>query len=112
MAIAADPLAQWWVHEVTVERHAADTAEGESYDPPETLRGFVNDQRRLVRAATGEQVVSETQVLLPKDTATIPVQSIVTLPAIFGGRASTVVAFSRFDGGGLATPDHVEVALA
>lgn len=110
--MATDPLAPWWVHQVTVERHAGEGPDGDTFDAPVTVAGFVNDERKLVRAGTGEQVVSETQVSLPKGTPTIPVGSRITLPAAFDNRETVVLAWSRFDGGGLPTPDHCEVALA
>lgn len=108
-----DPLAQWWVHTTDVQRFAGSGSEGDTWDAvAEGVPCFISDKRRLVRAGTGEQVVSETTVLYPKTTADIPVDSLITLPALFGGRTSTVLAVSRHDGGGLPTPDHLEVAIA
>lgn len=110
--MATDPLASWWVHKVTVQRFASAGPEADTYDAAVTdVPCFVSDKRRLVRAANGEQVVSETTVLFPKDVPNIPPDSLVTLPAAFGERTSSVITFSRHDGGGLPTPDHLEVAL-
>ena len=110
--MAYDPLAQWWVHTADVQRHAGNGAEGDTYDATVTERCFISDKRRLVLAATGEQAVSETTVLFPKATPDIPVDSLITLPALFGGRTTRVLSVSRHDGGGLPTPDHLEVAVA
>jgi hypothetical protein len=108
-----DPLAQWWVHTTDVQRFTGAGPDGDTWDATDTaLPCFISDKRRLVRASTGEQVVSETTVLYPKSTPDIPIDSLVTLPALFGGRTSNVLSVSRHDGGGLPTPDHLEVALA
>lgn len=108
-----DPLSDWWVHTVDVERFAGAGSEGDTWgDVDAGLPCFISDKRRLVRSSTGEQVVSETTVLFPKTTADVPVDSRITLPALFGGRTSTVLSVSRHDGGGLPTPDHLEVAIA
>ena len=111
--MAYDPLAQWWVHTTDVQRFTQTGAEGDEWDAvDEALPCFISDKRRLVRAANGEQVIAETTVLYPKSTPDIPVDSLITLPALFGGRTSTVLSVSRHDGGGLPTPDHLEVAIA
>lgn len=111
--MATDPLAQWWVHTVTVERFAGTGAEGDVYDTAEAgVRCFVSERRSLVRAANGEQVVSETTVLFPSTVADIPTESRVTIGPPFTARVGVVIASSRHDGGGLPTPDHVEVHLS
>ena len=111
--MATDPLAQWWVHTVTVQRFAGAGAEGDTWDDPESaVLCFVSEKRQLVRAASGEQVVSETTVYFPKTVADIPPESLVTIGAPFVERVTTVITASRHDGGGLPTPDHLEVALA
>lgn len=107
-----DALSAWWVHTVTIQRKTGEGAFGDHYDEPATLRGFVDDRRRLVRDGDGNETVSESTVLLPIDTAHVPLGSQVTLPATFGSRTSTVLAISRHDGGGQPTPDHLELALA
>jgi hypothetical protein len=108
-----DPLASWWVHTVTVARFAGDGPEGDSWATPEAgVACFVSEKRALVRAPNGEQVVAETTVYFPRSTADIPPGSLVTIGAPFTARTTTVIATSRHDGGGLPTPDHLEVALA
>lgn len=109
--MTADPLASWWVHTVSVERHSGNGPEGDTYTAPATEPCFVSDKRRLVLAASGEQVVSETTVLFPKTTADIPVDSRITLPAPFGSRETRALSVSRHHGGGQPTPDHLEVAV-
>lgn len=106
-----DPLADWWVHDVTISRYLGDTAYGPQYADPVTVRGFVHDGTKLVAGTTGEQVASSAQVALPAGLDYIPVQSEVTLPAQFGARTSTVILSAVADGGGQPTPDHVELSL-
>lgn len=94
-------------HTVTVEPYVGQGAYGEVYGPAVTVRCFVDDRRRLVRNSEGDEVVSESR-LMCRLTEDIPPESRVTL----NGRVTTVLATSRMDGGGLPTPDHLEVALA
>jgi hypothetical protein len=107
--MAADPLAEFWQHTVTVERWTGEGAFGKTYDTAADVTGFVDDGQRLVAGPSGEQITSTARVFLPITTATVPVQSRVTLPAEFGGRPAEVVAVARHDGAGL--PSHWEVAL-
>lgn len=93
--------------DVTVETYDGQGAYGEIYGPPRTVRCLVDDRRRLVRTAQGDEVVSETTIVcdLGED---IPPESRITV----GGRATTVIATTRMDGGTLPTPRYLELALA
>lgn len=96
------------VHQVVIEAYAGTTGNGvKQYAPPATVDCFVAAKRRLVRDPRGNQVVSETTVVARLDTIAPP-ESKVILP---DGRTTTVITQSRADGGGLPTPDHVELAL-
>lgn len=108
----SDPLAAWWVHEVIVERFQTGNAYGDSYDDAETVTGFVVDGAKLVTGPAGDQVVSTARIALPITAARVPVNSRVTLPAVFGARTGIVVASAVGDGGGRPTPDHHEIAIA
>jgi len=94
-------------HQVTIEVLEGEGPFGPLYGPPVEARAFVDQRRRLVRSASGSEVVSETTVYLPPGTV-CPPGSRVTLPS---GAVSTVITTSVRDGGGLPTPDHVEAAL-
>lgn len=114
--MVSDPLGEWWVHPVGLHRMVDNGAYGPIYDPPldsdpVTVLGFVRDGSKLIAGPNGEQVTSSAQIALPAGTPYVPVQSQVTLPAMFGGRTSTVIACSVADGGGQPTPDHVELSL-
>lgn len=111
MVSRRDPLAQWWRHPVTIERLTGASVHGDQYAAGEDATGFIDDRTRMVRDAGGDEVVSQTTVLLPKGTANVPLGSYVTLPAAFDTRRARVIAASRHDGAGLATPDHLELSL-
>lgn len=84
----------------------------EHYDAAVTVACFRDDKRRLVPdtgGGAGAQITSDSTIFLPLDTV-CPVRSRVTLPA--DGRKATVVQVLRRDGGGLPTPDHLEILLA
>jgi hypothetical protein len=93
-------------HTVTVEPYEGEGPFGPTYGAPVTVRAFVDDKRRLVRSPTGDEVTSETTFYAPLDTV-CPVHSRVTV----NGRQTVALASSRRDGGGLPTPDHLEVAM-
>ncbi|MFC8267815.1 hypothetical protein ACFUJU_13460 [Streptomyces sp. NPDC057235] len=94
-------------HRITVEPLLGSGAYGDEYGPETVVRCFVDEQTRNVRAADGADTVSSSTAYCPLDT-TAPPGSRVTLPS---GRQTTVVNALRRDGGGLPTPDHLEVQL-
>lgn len=92
-------------HTATVEAYAGAGPHGDLYDPPATVRCFADETRRRVLNTTGAEVVSQLTLYCPPDTD-VPTGSRVTV----NGRASYVISVARRDGGGLPTPDHLEVA--
>ncbi|MFD1940535.1 hypothetical protein ACFSKW_54680 [Nonomuraea mangrovi] len=93
-------------HTVEIEPFEGEGPFGPEFGTAVTERAFVDEKRRLVRDAEGAEVVSETTVYM-RLAATCPAGSRVTV----NGRTSYVITASRRDGGGLPTPDHLEVAL-
>lgn len=93
-------------HTVSVEPLTGEGGNGPTYGPAATVRCFRDDKRRLVRGRDGSEVVSETTLYM-RPAEDCPVGSRVTLP----GRVSTAITSTRRDGGGLPTPDHLEVIL-
>lgn len=106
-----DPLAAHFAHPVTVKRKTGQGAKGAVYGPVTVESAAIDDTTKLVRSATGAEVVSSTSLAFPKTTPYIPAGSLVTLPIPFGGRTSTVIDVQVADGGGLPTPDHLAVSL-
>lgn len=105
--MAADPLASWWVHEITVERRTGTTGSGAPrYDDAVTVPCFIAQQTETVRGPDGPDVIERTDIAYPITVPLIGQGSRVTLPAAFGGQPTTVLAAARGDGGGLPTPDH------
>lgn len=93
-------------HTATIEPYLGAGPSGALYGPAVTVACFVVETRRMVRDATGRQVISGTTVLMGLDQV-CPVESRVGVH----GRSSTVLTAARQDGGGLPTPDHLEVSL-
>lgn len=111
---ATDPtqdLAAWFVHDVTVERYRGRGPAGDLYDDPTAEACFVDDTQRLIRSATGEQVVSSTTLALAATVDPIPTGSKVTLDAPFPHRVAKVLAVSVGVAPGLPVPEHVELHL-
>jgi hypothetical protein len=94
-------------HTVTVRPYLGQGGAGPLYGPPVAWRCLVEAKRRKVRDSLGDEVVSGTTVrgLLGPDWAP---KSEVTLP---DSRIGYVIVSAPHDGGGLATPDHLELAL-
>jgi hypothetical protein len=99
-------------HTIVIEPYVGMGATGPLYDPPVTVQCFNEDRRRHIRSggATGStgsnQVIASTTSYCPPGTVA-PVQSRVTV----NGRITTVLQALTHDGGGLPTPDHVELLL-
>lgn len=93
-------------HQAIVEPLTGEGPFGPQYGAAGAVQCFVDEKRRLVRDAAGAEVVSETTVYMPLDTV-CPAGSRVTV----NGRQTFAITASRRDGGGLPTPDHLEVAL-
>ncbi|MEU5974395.1 hypothetical protein [Streptomyces sp. NPDC047315] len=87
--------------------YIGDSAYGPQYGPAITVRCFLDDQTRTVRAADGQEVTSTSTFYAQIDTV-CPAESRVTLPS---GRQTTVIAALRRDGGKLPVPSHLEVQL-
>ncbi|MFC9847792.1 hypothetical protein ACFWFF_01580 [Streptomyces sp. NPDC060223] len=96
-------------HEVVVEPYEGDSAVGPLYGAPVTVRCFLEQQNRRVRDKEGREVVSSSTFYCRLDEVTAPPESKVTLP---DERTTTVIAEVPHNGGGLPTPDHLEVQLA
>jgi len=94
-------------HTITVEPYLGATAYGPAYGPPGVVRCFLDEQTRLVRSPTGDEVTSSSTAYCPPST-TAPATSRVTLP---DGRQTTVIQALPRDSGGLVTLDHLEVQL-
>lgn len=95
-------------HTVTVETYLGDSANGPVWADPVTVACFLDEQTRQVRAPDGREVVSSATVYCRLDAVDAQPESRVTLP---GGRQTTVIEQLKRDGGGLPTPDHLEVRL-
>lgn len=102
-------MPRWMLkHRVTIEPFAGDSATGPVYGAPITgVRALAVAKTTNIRTADGKTTVSDTTVvLLPGQEC--PVRSRLTLP---GGRTVTAMSVTVADGGGLPTPDHVEVVV-
>jgi len=110
--VVSDDLSALWVHELPVERRTASGGGyGDQYAAAETVSGFYDDTTQLMPGPDGVQVVVSGRFAFPSSVAYIPVGSRVTLPALFGGRVTEVIASAVGDAGGQPVPAHQEVGL-
>jgi hypothetical protein len=91
--------------EVGIEPHTGRGAYGDTWGPSVPVTAFVDQARRLVRAADGSQVVSETTLYARLDVEAPP-RSRVTLP---DGSRTLVIAAHRRDGYAAGLPAHLEI---
>ena len=110
-AIPWDRLETYWRLDTLVERLAGHGPMGAVLDPPVSVRGFVVPGARLVRATSGDEIVSSTTVYYPIGTAPIPAGSFITAPPGLGVDRARVITCAVLDGAGMDTADHMEVTL-
>ena len=91
---------------VAVEPYQGRGAYGDVWGDAVPVLAFVDQARRVVRAADGSQVVSET-TLYTRLGETVPARSRVTFP---DGAETLVIAAKRRDGFGNGDlPEHLEI---
>ncbi|MFD8027816.1 hypothetical protein ACFV3F_03500 [Streptomyces sp. NPDC059717] len=98
----------WLRHRVTVEPYEGDSGVGPLFGDEVTVRCFLEQKTRLVRAPDGREVTSGATFYCRLDAVSAPPESRVTLP---DGRQTTVINQARNEGRGLPLPDHLEVQL-
>jgi hypothetical protein len=101
-------ISMFFVHTASVETLAGSGAYGDVYAAPVTVPCFADDGNHLVRATTGEEVVSSTAIYAPiANQSAFTVNTRVTV----NGRVATVISVNARTSGALGLPDHVEVHL-
>jgi hypothetical protein len=102
------PLPDYFkTHTILVEPYEGSGAYGSVYGAQVSVECRVEDVVRLVRAASGDEVVSSATVACDVGTV-IPPESRVTVK----GRVTTVLSVSDPSTGGRSELDHLEIALA
>src|SRR5262245_44569478 len=103
-------LNEFWVHTTGVERKTGNSPSGPILAPAINVSGFVEPKIRLVRDASGVEVVASATVYYPPATGYIPPGSFITPPTELGARAR-VITCAVHDAGPLDLPEHVEVTV-
>lgn len=105
----SEDLAEFWVHTASVETLTGTGAYGPIFAAAQSVTGFAEQGRQLVRSSDGQEVVSESTWYGPiGDAALFKAGSRVTLP---DGSTPTVILAKPHTSGELGLPDHVEVSL-
>lgn len=94
------------VHTVSVQPYEGSGAYGDIFGAPYDLPCYVEQERKLVRDSSGEEVTSSTQVYADPG-AEIASGSRVT----YFGRTSRVIGVAVYDDGGLTGLSHREIDL-
>jgi len=92
-------------HRAVIEPYLGDSAGGPLYGPPTPVDCYAEDKRRLVRDASGAEVIAETTLWCPLSTECPPGSRVIV-----NGRTTTAITTSRLEFSD-ATPNHMEVAL-
>ncbi|TFD09819.1 hypothetical protein E3T26_14420 [Cryobacterium sp. TMT1-21] len=93
----ADPF--WYPHTVSIRNAHPSGGMGTGYDVARTVKAEVKDEQRLIRAASGSEVVSSSSVTVPIGEH-VPVGSLVTVwPGKTRAREAVVLAVSADENG-------------
>lgn len=65
------------------------------YSSPDPIVGHVEWQEKLLPGQSGREVVSVARIYFEADVADIPPESLIELPAEYGGDTRSVLSFSR-----------------
>lgn len=93
--------------QVTVEPHTGTSANGPVFGAGVPVRCLIEQKTRTIRRPDGTEIVGKTTLFCPLGTVA-PAESRVTLP---DGSVTRVLFAIPHDGGGLPTPDHLELLL-
>lgn len=106
--MADDELADWWVHTIEATPVTGQGAYGSTYGDPVQLTGFLDDTRKQVRNADGDEVVSEATFHTDLGNA----EHLAPGTAVdLGYRTAEVITLARRDAPGLDLPEHAEATL-
>jgi len=100
---------EFYVHTVSVETHAGGGPMGDVYDAAVTVPCLIDEDRKLVRSSSGDEVVSETTLLMDKSHYS---KFTPESPVTYRGRRATVISRRLFDSGPMGLPDHCEIQLS
>jgi len=101
-------VASLFTQSVSVQTYQGHGAYGASFASPVTIKCFVNDARKLVRAPDGTEVVSSTTLYAPLASVdAFAVGSKVTVNT----RVATVLGAYRRDSAGPTSAFHTQVDL-
>lgn len=101
-----------WVHVASVRRYQRRDAMGaETFADPVDVPGLYIDKEQIVVGAGGEQILATGTFAFARDIDPVPLQSRLTLPAVFGGRELTVTSESIRDTGALPLPNYQQIGL-
>lgn len=99
----------WWVHTASVATCTGTGVNGDVYAAPVDVPGFLDQRDQLVITAQGEEAQSETVFYTDlSEAGAFTPRSTLTC----NGITAQVTKVFRRDGGGLPTPDHLEVRLS
>lgn len=104
MAGIPDWLYQLAGEDITIEPHLGSGGYGDTYGPAVTVRGIVEEKRRLVRNSQGDEVLSHTTIRCPLDTVSPPLSKVTVR-----GQVTKVILAPAHDGKALPVPSHREV---
>lgn len=101
-------IARLLTQSVLVETRTGSSGYGDLYAAPVTKKAFIDDQRKLIRDAQGNETVSETTLFtLIDDIDAFTTGSRVTV----NGRIATVLSAKRRDAAGPVNVHHAEIHL-
>lgn len=112
MSMLAEFEAVWFTHPILLKGREVRTAKGVTYGADTQVMASVDATTRTVTNTLGEEQLVSATLCWAADGPLPPINSQVTLPAMFGIKPDRKVVTARraISGNGL-TPDHVEVTI-
>lgn len=101
----------FFVHTATVKTFLGSTANGPKLDDPVADACFIEDDRKLVINASGEQVASSAKLYAAKSSVALYAPGSEVTSSVLPNRVARVISLRVCDSGPLGLPDHVEVDL-
>jgi hypothetical protein len=110
MSGSSDVIAGFWVHTVSVEKLTGSTATGDTFAAAVDVPCWCSDGNRMIRTATGEEVIAVATTFSAPDSADLfVVGSRALLPSGWRARLADVRIHTS---GPLDLPDHVQAMWA
>lgn len=101
----------FFVHTAAVKTYIGETAAGQSLAASVNDACLIEEDTRLVTAASGEQVTSGATLFARRSSSALYTPGSEVTSSVLPGRTARVINTHVYDSGSMGLPDHVQVSL-